>query len=158
MSDNVFVDQGDKSGQDAAVLLLAAAEELDLPAGVVVVDTTGPNGAQFSAPEEVVKKAGLKVRADDEEEVPDRLEGPTPDFFADHEGETKPEQSVSTDTTPGATTDPLGRPNPMGDGQAGEAEATKRAEAIAEEQAKAEQKPAAKKTAAKKTAAKKTGA
>lgn len=158
MSDNVFVDQGDKSGQDAAVLLLAAAEELDLPAGVVHVDTTGPNGAQFSAPEEVVKKAGLKVKKEEDEEVPERLEGPTSDFFAEHEGETKPEQSVATDERPGHTPDPLGRPNPIADGQAGEAEATKSA-AAAEEEAKAEKPKAAKKTtAAKKTAAKKTGA
>lgn len=160
MSDNVFVDNGDKSGQDAAVLLLAAAEELDLPAGVVHVDTTGPNGAQFSAPEEVINKAGLKVRKDEDEEVPERLEGPTADFFAEHEGETKPEQSVATDERPGHTPDPLGRPNPMGDGQAGEAEATKRAEADrAEAEAEVEKPKAAKKTtAAKKTAAKKTGA
>jgi hypothetical protein len=157
MSDNVLVDQGDKSGQDTAVLLLAAAEELDLPAGVVQVDTTGPNGAQFRAPEDVVKKAGLKAKADEAEDVPERLEGPTADFFAEHEGETKPEQSVATDERPGHTPDPLGRPNPIGDGQAGEAEATKSAEAA---RAEADEKPkAAKKTtAAKKTAAKKTGA
>lgn len=157
MSDNVFVDQGDKSGQDAAVLLLAAAEELDLPAGVVQVDTTASGGAQFRAPKEVVDKAGLKAKKDEAEDVPERLEGPTADFFAEHEGETKPEQSVATDERPGHTPDPLGRPNPMGDGQAGEAEATKSAEAA---RAEADEKPkAAKKTtAAKKTAAKKTGA
>jgi hypothetical protein len=157
MSDNVFVDNGDNSGQDAATLLLAAAEELDLPAGVVVVDTTGPSGSRFSAPAEVVKKAGLKEAKEESEEVPDRLAGPTPDFFADGHSESE----VSTDTTPGATTDPIGRPDPAADGQAGESEAAKRAEA---DRAEAEEKPAAKKAAAKKTtpakkaAAKKTGA
>jgi len=102
MGDNVRVDQGDKSGQDAAVLLLAAAEELDLPAGVVSIDTTGPNGAVFVAPKEVVEKAGLSVEEKDEEEVSDRLEGPTADFFA----EGRSESEVATDETPGATTDP----------------------------------------------------
>jgi hypothetical protein len=158
MSDNVIVDNGDKSGQDTAVLLLAAAEELDLPAGVVHVDTTGPSGARFKAPQEVVDKAGLKAAKDEDEEVPERLEGPTSDFFAEHEGETKPEQSVATDERPGHTPDPLGRPNPIADGQAGEAEATKSA-AAAEAEAEADKPKAAKKTtAAKKTAAKKTGA
>lgn len=157
MSDNVFVDEGDKSGGDVAVLLLAAAESLNLPAGVVLLDSTGPNGLRFKAPKEVVEEAGLDEAKDPDEDVSDRLEGPTPDFFAEHEGETKPEQTVATDTTPGQTADPLGRPNPIADGQAGEAEATKRAAA-----AEAEDKPVAKKAAAKKTtaakAAKKTGA
>lgn len=138
MGDNVRVDQGDKSGQDAAVLLLAAAEELDLPASVVSVDTTGPNGATFVAPKEVVEKAGLSEEEKQDEEVSDRLEGPTPDFFADGRNESE----VATDETPGQTGDPLGKPDPAADGQAGESQT---------------EKPAAKKTsAAKKTAAKKT--
>lgn len=158
MSDNVIVDNGDKSGQDTAVLLLAAAEELDLPAGVVQVDTTGSNGARFKAPQEVIDKAGLKARKEEEEDVPEKLEGPTADFFDDHKGEVKPEQSVATDERPGHTPDPLGRPNPVADGQAGEAEATKRAEADAAEAEVEKPKAAKKTTAAKKTAAKKTGA
>lgn len=151
MSDNVFVDQGDKSGQDAAVLLLAAAEELDLPAGVVTVDTTGPEGAQFKAPSEVVKKAGLKEAKSEDEDVPEKLEGPTPDFF--DEGRT--EDEVATDETPGQTADPLGKPDPAADGQAGESEAAARA-AAAEAEAEESPTPAKKTTAAKKTAAKKT--
>lgn len=154
MGDIVKVDQGEHSGQDAATLLLAAAEELDLPAGVVTVDTTGPNGMVFAAPEEVVKKAGLKAQKDADEDVPDRLAGPTPDFFAEHEGETKPEQAVSTDERPGHTADPLSGPNPLNDGQAGQSQASARAAA----DKAAEPKAAAKKTTAKKAAAKKTGA
>lgn len=149
MGDNVRVDQGDKSGQDAAILLLAAAEELDLPAGVVGLDTTGPSGAVFTAPEEVVKKAGLSVEKDEQAEVSDRLEGPTADFFAD--GRT--EDEVATDETPGATADPLGKPDPAADGQAGESEAAARA-AAAEADAEPAKKTTAKKTAAKKTTAK----
>lgn len=126
MGDNVRVDQGDTGQQDAAVLLLAAAEELGLPAGVVTVDTLGPDGPSFSAPQEVVEKAGFKAEESPSEDVPDRLQGPTADFFADHEGEAKPEQGVATDETTGATVDPDNKPEP------------------------------AKKTTAKKTAAKKT--
>lgn len=53
MSDQVEVPFGD-SAQDTAVLLLAAAEELDLDASVV---RTGEG--TFFAPSEVVEKAGL---------------------------------------------------------------------------------------------------
>lgn len=43
--------------QDTAILLLAAAQELDLPADVVKVTTDGEGG--FEVPEEVRDKAGL---------------------------------------------------------------------------------------------------
>lgn len=51
MSEEVAVEFGD-SASDTAVLLLAAAQELDLPADVVRVG----NG-EFLVPEEVAKKA-----------------------------------------------------------------------------------------------------
>lgn len=100
---NVYVDQGDKSGQDAAVLLLAAAEELELPASVVTVDSTGSEGARFSAPAEVVKKAGLKEAKQPKEEVSDRLQGPTPDFFAG-DNEASKADSVSENKAPAKKT------------------------------------------------------
>lgn len=146
MSENVIVEQGEHNGQETAILLLAAAEELDLPAGVVRVDTIGSDGARFSAPEEVVKKAGLKVAVDEDEEVSDRLTGPTADFFAENEGEFKPEQKVASDNTPIQTNDPALGYHPVGDGQNGEAEPTQRAAA--------KKTTAAKKTAAKKATAK----
>ena len=81
MTDNVNVDQGEHSQQDAATLLLAAAEELGLDPGVVRLSTSG-SGPGFNAPEDVVKKAGLKAEKVEEEEVSDKLEGPTPEHFA----------------------------------------------------------------------------
>ena len=156
MSDNVFVDQGDYNGQEAAILLLAAAEELDLPPGVVSVDTTGSSGSRFQAPADVVKKAGLKPEKDQAEEVPDQLDGPTPEFFANADkGDPKPEQSVATDPRLGASPDPLGHPDPAADGQAGESQASQRAESLRQETSKkatAKKAVPAKKAAAKSTA------
>lgn len=104
MTDNVSVSFGD-SAEETAVLLLAATEELEQNPGVVTVDQE--RSGHFVAPADVVKKAGLKPAKFEEEEVPDRLSGPTPDFFADNEGVDKPEQQVATDPQQGApTTDP----------------------------------------------------
>jgi hypothetical protein len=152
MSENVRVAASDEYTQgEVATLLLAAVEELGLPAGVVTVDTTG-SGPNLSAPAEVVKKAGLKAEDDEAEEVSDELDGPTAEFFRNaKKGDPKPEQAVSGDSRPGATVDPGPTPNPMGDGQAGEATETKAAAARAE----ADQAPA-KKAVAKKAAAKKS--
>lgn len=56
MTDDVTVPFGEDQ-QDTAILLLAAAQELDLPADVVKVTTDGEGG--FLVPEEVRDKAGL---------------------------------------------------------------------------------------------------
>ena len=58
MSENVEVPQGDNAG-DTATLLLAAAQELDLDPSVVTVTSSGSEGLSYSAPPEVVDKAGL---------------------------------------------------------------------------------------------------
>lgn len=89
MSDNVKVEYGD-SATDTAVLLLAAVEEMDLDPSVVKVDQE--RYGFFEAPADVVKKAGLKAHKEPEEEVSDRLAGPTPDLFAEREAaQEKPE-------------------------------------------------------------------
>lgn len=62
MSDEVEVEFGEKP-DETATLLLAAAEELDLPASVV---RTG--GGVFVVPDEVRKKAGLEEKKDESEE------------------------------------------------------------------------------------------
>lgn len=155
--ENVRVASSDEySQQEIAVLLLAAVEELGLPAGAVTVDTTTSSGSGLSAPKEAVKKAGLEEEKDESEDVSDELEGPTAEFFRNaKKGDPKPEQQVAGDNRPGATTDD-GSGRAMGDGQAGEAEATRRAAARAEADKNAEKKAPAKKAAAKKTAAKKS--
>lgn len=67
MSDNetVEVPFGD-SGSDTATLLLAAAQELDLPAGVVKA-----KGRSFVVPAEVAKKAGIKPAKSEGDEPED---------------------------------------------------------------------------------------
>lgn len=139
MTNYVKVDQGDHSLEEAAVLLLDAVEKSDdHNAGVVGYDSYYGG---FTAPEEIVKAAGLKAYSEEEEEVPDRLEGPTPDFFAEHEGETKPEQSVASDNRPIATTDP---------------EASERGTQVSEQAEEEPKKAPAKKATAKKATAKKS--
>jgi len=68
MSDNVKVPYGD-SASDTATLLLAAAEEKGLGPQVVGVDSSG----YFTAPEEVVKAAGLES-VDPDKEFNDEIE------------------------------------------------------------------------------------
>lgn len=53
---------GDSAG-DTATLLLAAAEELELPADVVTTNSD----SEFQVPVEVAQKAGVDYESDDEE-------------------------------------------------------------------------------------------
>lgn len=63
---NVTIPFGENA-ENTAVLLLAAAQEMDLPASVI---TTGSFG-NFYAPEEVADKAGVDYVADDAADEPE---------------------------------------------------------------------------------------
>lgn len=71
MSDNVEVPFGDDAGE-TATLLLAAAEDLDLPADSVLTTSD----STFSVPEDVAKKAGVDYESDDESDDEDKPKKP----------------------------------------------------------------------------------
>lgn len=137
MSEHVQVSYGD-SAEDTAVLLLAAAEALDLDPSVV---TVSPADGAFVAPEEVVKKAGLKEAKERKTDQPVDA-GDNPEQIAklaESEPQTSPSDPDDQPTDPGTNPDDV----------------QKSVDASREETPPAKEAPA-KKTAAKKTAAKKT--
>lgn len=148
MSDDVQVSYGE-SAEDTAVLLLAAAEELDLDASVV---TVSPADGTFSAPKEVVKKAGLKEHKEPETDQPVDA-GDNPDEIAklaQSEPQTSP---VDPDSQP---TDAGDNPDLIQKSVDASREDTAK-KAVPAKKTAAKRAPA-KKAAAKKTAAKKTTA
>lgn len=139
MSDNVKVGFGD-SAQDTAVLLLAAAEELDQPASVVQVEN---ETNRFVVPKEVAKKAGLS-----EEDDPDYGQ---PTDAGDNPDEVAKTAESEPQTSPDDTTQPTDAGDNPEEVQKGSTQQESGSPAP-------EKKTPAKRTTAKKTAAKKTTA
>lgn len=98
MSDNVRVPRGD-SISDTATLLLAAAEEKDLPASVVTVSSLGG----FLVPEEIAKAAGLDY------EDPDLADGSK---YSQEQVDDAGEVEQPTDDSAGAVTEVEEAPKP----------------------------------------------